>query len=1403
MRKGKSVLYQRSIFLAVIFLVSFFTIFAYQIPKKAYAASFYWKGGAGGDPNNWSNANNWSATSGGAGGAGIPGSSDDAIFDAATSATNCNLTASVAVGSITNINTGGYNGTLSISSYTLTVSGDFDWERGNLTATSGALNVGGDFLTYSFTAGTSTVTLSGENKLFAPSCRTFYDLVVNSDMSGPGCFTISHNFTISTGKTVTTTSANWNVIGNGATFVIDGTMAGVGLLELDDPTGSTISGSGNLNLPVDFRTVTTNITIPARTYGDRIQVVNYSNSDYAATLGTAPGQTITCGGFAVTNRYLPYHQGAGDIAVLGDTYNPDMVITGNLTISGTGSGSRTLSMGSGDWTIGGSVNVAGGILTNVNGKITLNGTDTYDWNALGTGIDSNVYSMVVWNNKLVIGTNWMETAGGVPANGVAAWDGYSWSALGDGINGDVYALAVYNGDLIAAGYIDGSGLDTMYGPLRWDVATSKWIELGTWSAPYDFSAMIVYNGLLYVGGDFTNAAGVPADGVATWDGANWAGVGTGLVVTPYSDIVNALTVYNGHIVAAGSFDTAHGSVADWIAYFDGANWQNMGDMGPGFFSLWSSIFSLLVKDGNLYIGGVLGKTDYLSSSQPVGVWDGANWSILGDGQTYGVGFSLLDFNDEIYVGSAVSSPGGIAGIGGITNWNGSNWLPFGKDNDYSMLNFSVLSEYNNELYAGGPYSRMGTGSAYFIARYSKPSVTAGSNTLKDLTISNPQTTPITFNDDLTITGTFADNTPDSVLDFHSGSTYTFPVIDIDGTSGHPIIMEGTSSSAWNFDVAVSPSVSYVTPSYSNASGGSEILANDGTSTDGGNNVHWLFGGSPPIVVDHVIVTPPSATVAIGETQTFTAKAYDAGNVEIPGKTFTWSVVAGGGSIDSSSGVFTAGSTPGTYTNTVQATTDGVNGFAIVIVSSTPPPPPPTPPTPPSPPPADGRGGGEEGLPTPSQLVAAAKAATALDNITDDSNSDRYLLSNNTTPEVYGHYPIFSGTAEPTTKLTIKVIEDKSGAEVVNDTFYSGSDGNWHYQTKKYLEDGGYQVSISETEGTSSPWYKFVVKTNASEQVSQIGQDVRVSFKDIINALKESNSNLLNIILLIITAILMINGLINAFSSFFSAEIAARQYFLAFFNSFFVVGGRREKIGFVFDSASRKKIKGALVSLFKSGMLKLLGTALTDKNGRYVFSVDKGEYTLLVKKSGYIFPSQYRVQASENYYGQQLTYNQNLSVIKEIIPIDPTNNAVRKESVYFKIYVAIFTSAAIRWVVLLAGTLIAIFALLINTTNVNFVILGCYVFLFVWEFILQHKESTYCRVVDAANGKPVDLALIRIYNQAGKLCQTYVTDRQGRVNPYTEEHNCVLVVERVGYQKTEQYASTPGAILSRKIYLKPA
>jgi hypothetical protein len=87
----------------------------------------------------------------------------------------------------------------------------------------------------------------------------------------------------------------------------------------------------------------------------------------------------------------------------------------------------------------------------------------------------------------------------------------------------------------------------------------------------------------------------------------------------------------------------------------------------------------------------------------------------------------------------------------------------------------------------------------------------------------------------------------------------------------------------------------------------------------------------------IAITPTTVALNPGATQQFTTQAYDANSREVDGLNYSWQVVNGGGTMNSS-GLFTAGNVSAvTYANTVRASTTGpggtVNGFANVTVNN--------------------------------------------------------------------------------------------------------------------------------------------------------------------------------------------------------------------------------------------------------------------------------------------------------------------------------------------------------------------------------------------------------------------------------------------------------------------------------------
>ena len=92
--------------------------------------------------------------------------------------------------------------------------------------------------------------------------------------------------------------------------------------------------------------------------------------------------------------------------------------------------------------------------------------------------------------------------------------------------------------------------------------------------------------------------------------------------------------------------------------------------------------------------------------------------------------------------------------------------------------------------------------------------------------------------------------------------------------------------------------------------------------------------SSPNSLANIVVSPNPQTLAPGATAQLTATGTDgAGNpISI---TPTWSVVNSGGSVDASSGLFTAGATTGTFSGSVKASSGGKFGVATIIVAADP------------------------------------------------------------------------------------------------------------------------------------------------------------------------------------------------------------------------------------------------------------------------------------------------------------------------------------------------------------------------------------------------------------------------------------------------------------------------------------
>jgi hypothetical protein len=150
---------------------------------------------------------------------------------------------------------------------------------------------------------------------------------------------------------------------------------------------------------------------------------------------------------------------------------------------------------------------------------------------------------------------------------------------------------------------------------------------------------------------------------------------------------------------------------------------------------------------------------------------------------------------------------------------------------------------------------------------------------------------------------------------------------------------------------LSGNVFLMTPVWSVAAGGGTIDPATGLFTAGvlastfNNTITATFGAisgtatvtvsAPAPVLTTITVSPDPVSVQANGTMQFAAVGRDGGGVVFPISP-TWSVVAGGGSIDHTTGLFTAGAGLGAFVHTIEATSGAVHGFATVTVTAIPP-----------------------------------------------------------------------------------------------------------------------------------------------------------------------------------------------------------------------------------------------------------------------------------------------------------------------------------------------------------------------------------------------------------------------------------------------------------------------------------
>jgi hypothetical protein len=200
------------------------------------------------------------------------------------------------------------------------------------------------------------------------------------------------------------------------------------------------------------------------------------------------------------------------------------------------------------------------------------------------------------------------------------------------------------------------------------------------------SALAVTPGVLYVGGEFTDAGGVGnADRIATWNGSSWSAVSSSTSQIS-NGRVSDIVVSAGKLYAGGTFQNAGGNAnADFLAVWDGTSWESFCDVtGPTGPAFGGNVTSLQIIDQTLYVGGEfqngagIASADYLLACD---VASGASSSTVVDpahafaGPVYAL---TADGNGTLYAGGGFSNLRSIPAADNVAYLpSGGTWQPMG------------------------------------------------------------------------------------------------------------------------------------------------------------------------------------------------------------------------------------------------------------------------------------------------------------------------------------------------------------------------------------------------------------------------------------------------------------------------------------------------------------------------------------------------------------------------------------------------------------------------------------------------------------------------------------------------------------------------------------------------------
>ena len=354
------------------------------------------------------------------------------------------------------------------------------------------------------------------------------------------------------------------------------------------------------------------------------------------------------------------------------------------------------------------------------------------WSAVGdpnaAGLDSYAAALAVHDDgtgPALYVSGQFSSAGGVPANRIARWNGHTWSALGAGLTlpGHLVSFDDGAGPALYAGYV-ATGLPSTSRVSRW--RNGAWSPVGviTNGLVYQLGVYDDGNGpRLVAAGTIRVADGQTVNNVARWDGTTWGPLGSGLAHSAY-----ALGVYSPAGAPASlivATQESSGLFPDTrLMRWDGGSWTQIGWIPQGYtptLTPW--------QDGGtaaFCAAGYMSTVNGIATGN-VARWDGATWSAVGSGASALIRTAIPGTPGApgLWLGGAFVLAGG-APASRVTHWTGTQYEPVGvtaigqciaDGSVQALLPARLAGAATPHLFAGGRFTQAGSCVAPYVAEW--------------------------------------------------------------------------------------------------------------------------------------------------------------------------------------------------------------------------------------------------------------------------------------------------------------------------------------------------------------------------------------------------------------------------------------------------------------------------------------------------------------------------------------------------------------------------------------------------------------------------------------------------------------------------------------------------------------